>query len=270
MTIVGLSLTFTGVGAIVGVPLALTGAGIGIAGGATSGITCAVEAFLHKHGIQDVQKQLDLDYFKAEQIKVVLARAAVNSEFAEQWNINSSQFLAAGTILSKLAKLGVTTATGARVAFGIGRATTTAGLHVAGFVLAAAAIPLDLAQIILSSIRVHVKEPSKVIKDIMSIADDLEKELRIFLISEGYFQFIYTNDGHWVYIIIDTEKLTQFKNQMIDGFTLEQLRRFGDVVESGEGDVPATIRLRIQDEWYSHYDKMVAEVLKKDFQPAED
>ena len=267
MAIVGLSLSLTGFGAFVGVPLAITGAGIGVAGGATTGVTIGIEAFLQKIGITEAENYLALDYFKSEQIKVLLMRASMNPQFAERWQIESSQFLTAGAILPRLAKLGVTTAAGVRVAFGMGRAATTAGLHVAGFVLAAAVIPLDLTQMIISSIRVHKKEPSKVIKDIMSIADKLEKQLRVFLIGEGYFQFIYTNDGHWMYVIIHAEKLTLFKDGLRNGFTVAQLKEFGDVVESGEGDVPDCKRKRIQHEWYSCYDELVAEALQEELQP---
>ena len=69
-------------------------------------------------------------------------------------------------ILPKSAKLGVTTAAGVRVAYGMGRAASTAGLYIAGFVLAASVIPLDLGQMIISSIRVNKEVQFKVINDI--------------------------------------------------------------------------------------------------------
>ena len=264
MTIVGLGLTFTGVGAIVGVPLALTGAGTGIAGGATAGITVAVEQVLKDHGIKDVQKDLILDYFKSEQIKVLLTRAAQNPQFARRWQINSAHLISAGNILPGLAKLGVTTAAGVRIALGIGRAATTTGLHVAGLVLAAAVIPLDLAQMIVHSIKIHKKEASQTVKDIMHLADRLEKELRIYLIEGKYFKFLYTIDGHWAYIAVYAEKLKQFNEKFEDGFDLAQLKRFGNVVEYGEGEVPSIVQKRIQDEWFLPYDELIAQTLEQE------
>ena len=264
MTIVGISLSFTGVGAIVGVPLALAGAGIGVAGGATTGLTVAVEHLLQKYGIEEVQRDLTLDHFKAEQIKVVLVRAAVNPEFAERWQIDPSQIIGASNILPRLAKLGVTTAAGVRLAYGIGRATTTVGLHVAGLVLAAAVIPLDLAQMVVSSIRIHKKEPSKVVKDIRKMADDLEKQLRIYLIVECYFQLVHTNAGEWAYVVIRPKMMQHFKDALADGFNMEQLERFGEIIESGEGDIPSEVRKKIQDEWYSPYDEVLAEALEEE------
>jgi len=270
MAMVGIGLSFTGVGAFVGVPLAITGAGVGVAGGATTGITAVVETVLQKDGVQEVQEDLQLDYFKSEQIKVILVRGALNPDFAERWQIDASNLINAGNIIPRLVKLGVTTAAGVRVALGIGRAATTTGLHVAGLVLAAAVIPLDLAQMIISSIRIHKKEPSKVVKEILDLADSLEKQLRLFLIGDGYFQFIYTNDGQWAYIQIHARKMKQFKDGLVHGYTLAQLEGYGVIVETGEGEVPSDIERKMQDEWYSYYDEMVAQALQEELNNADE
>ena len=267
---VGLGLSLTKGGERVGVPLALAGAGIGAAGGATTGIACTIEDILRRHGIQRVQEDLTLDYFKAEQIKVLLIRAAQNPKLAKRWQINSAQFASAGNILPMLANLGVTTTAGIRVALGVGRAAATTGLHVAGLVLAATMIPLDIAQMVTSSIKFHKKKASKVVKDILELADSLEKDLRIYLIEGGHFQFVYTNDGQWVYITVFAEKLVQFKEKVEDGFTLAQLERFGTIVESGEGEVPSQVQKTIQDEWYSHVDEMIARALEEQLKLADE
>ena len=259
MTIVGLGLSYTGVGAVVGVPLALVG--IGIAGGAATGLAATTESNLRKNGLQEVQEDLALDSFKSEQIKVLLMRAAMNRHFAKLWQIDHPQFYSAGNILRKSPKLGVTTTVGARVPFGMGLPAAPAGLHLTSFVLAAVMIPLDLTKMIVSMIKVHKKKPPTVVKDIVSIADKLEKQLWIFLIGEGYFQFIYTKDGYRAYIILHAEKMMQFKDQSRNGFTLAELEKFGEIIEYSRGEVTSGIRNRIQNEWFSHMRQQVSDGL---------
>ena len=255
LTIVGLALSLSGVGAAVGIPLAITGAAIGAAGGATTGISAAVEGVLKRNNIKAVQESLNIDNFKAVQIRTLLQRAAQSTELAKVWQIDSALLLGAARVLPGLAKFGVTTAAGADIAFGISRAAATAGLHVAGLVLAAAVIPLDLTQMIISSIRIHKKDPSKVIKDLKDIANRLEHKLRKYLIEQQCFECIYTVDGHWAYIVIDYEKKALFAERVQEGCTVEELEDFGEVIESGENEVPEEIMQKMQDEWYSHRDE---------------
>ena len=254
LTIVGLALSLSGVGAAVGIPLAITGAAIGAAGGATTGISATVEGVLKRHNIKAVQESLNIDNFKAVQIQTLLQRAAQSTELAKVWQIDSA-LLGAARVLPGLAKFGVTTAAGADVAFGISRAAATAGLHVAGLVLAAAVIPVDLTQMIINSIKIHKKDPSKVIKNLKDIANNLEHKLRKYLIEQKCFEFIYTIDGHWAYIVIDYEKKVLFEERLQDGCTVEELEDFGEIIESGENEVPEEIMQKMQDEWYSHRDE---------------
>ena len=263
MTIVGLGLSLTGVLAPVGVPLAIAGAGVGIAGGATTGITVAVESVLKKLGIQEVQEDLRKDYFKAEQIKVLLSRAALNPQLAKKWQIDVAEAVSAGNLIPKIAKLGLTTAAGIRVALGVGRAATTAGLHIAGLIFAAAVIPLDLAQLVISSMKVHRKEPSELIKDLRSTADTLERELKVYLIDRGHFQLIHTIDDHWVYIVVHAENLVKVKQQCKYGMVFADMERYGAIIESGEGDLPDDIKKKMQTEWYLYYDTFLAETLQE-------
>ena len=254
LTIVGLALSLSGVGAAVGVPLAITGAAIGAAGGATTGISATVEGVLKRNNIKAVQENLNIDRFKAVQIRTLLGRAAQCTELAKAWHIDSALLFGAGRVLPGLAKFGVTTAAGADMAFGISRAAATAGLHVAGLVLAGAVIPLDLTQMIISSIRIHKKDPSKAIKDLKDIANRLEHKLRKYLIEQEYFHQVYTIDGHWAYIVINDDKKVQFLERLQEGCTLDELDDFGEVIESGENEVPEEIEQKMQDEWYSHKD----------------
>jgi len=264
MAIIGGVLSMTKAGKSIGVPLAMAGAGIGIAGGATTGTAITVEQVLQKNGIKEVQKDLILDNFKAEQIKILLMRAANNPLFAEKWNINSVHLATIGRLLPGLAKVGVTTAAGIRVALGAGRAAATAGLHIAGLVLAASAIPLDIAQLVVSSIKVHKKGNSKVVENILGVADRLEKELRINLIQGEQLKCIYTNDGQWLYIAVYAQKLREFESRLSTGFTMQEVRNFGDVVEIGEGEIPDLIKKKVQDEWYFHYDEHIAEAMQEE------
>ena len=264
MGIVGISLSLTGVGAVAGVPLAATGFGLAAAGGVTAGVTMVVEGILKKIGIDEIQEELQRDYFKAEQLKVLLYRAANDSHFARRLNIYGLDIVYIGSLIPRMTKLGLTTAAGIRIAFGIGRAATTTALHVAGLVFAAALIPLDIAQLIISSIKIHKKEPSKVVQDISDLADVLEKELKLFLIDGGFFNLIYTTDGCWAYIEVYATKKNAFEQQKERGFLLAELAEFGNIVHRGsEPDVPNRVRNMIQNEWYNHYDEYLAEVLEE-------
>ena len=254
LAIVGLALSLSGVGAVAGVPLAISGASIGIAGGATTGITSVVEGVLKRNGIKEVSSELRLDRVKAIRLKVLCLRAAKDRALAERWNITSSQAFSVVRALPGAVKFGVTTAAGVKLAIAAGQAAARASLHITGIVFAAALIPIDLGQMIISSIRVHKKKPSDVINEIASMADDLEKQLRIYLIEEGYFNQIFTNDGHWAYIVINVLKLNEFNEGKDGGYNLKQLQEYGEVIESSKGRVvPTSLKEKIQNEWYSHY-----------------
>lgn len=257
MAIAGLSLSLTGVGAVVGVPLALTGTGIGIAGGATTGITIGVEAISKKFGLEKVNEVLATDYFKAEQIKVLLCRAADDNDISRKWKIDPVDIASVQSLLPKMAEVGLATSVGVRVALSVGRTAATTGLHVAGLVFAALVIPVDIAQMVASSIQIHKNEASQVIKDINQCADFLEKELKIFLIEGKYFQLIHTIDGYWAYIVIFAECMEFFKTFIEYGLSLANLEDVSYIVQSGEGDVPDDVKKKIQDEWYCHTDEVL-------------
>lgn len=266
MGIVGLSLSLSGVGAVVGVPLGIAGMSVAAAGGLVAGITMIVEAILKKVGIDEIQEDLQIDYFRAEQIKVLISRAALDARFADRWHFDTFDVVYVAGFLPRIAKLGLASAAGIRVAFGIGRAATTTGLHVAGLVFAAVLIPVDLAQMVISSIRIHKKKPSQIIQDIRANADILEKELKVFLIDGGYFNLIFTIDGQWAYVAVFAAKLKEFKRQVFDGLTMEQLRVHGEVIEEGDRIgpvVPNSIRKKMQEEWYQHYDEHLAKILSE-------
>ncbi len=266
MALVGLSLSLTGVGAIVGAPLGIVGATVAAAGGLTTGVTVVVESGLKKIDIDSIQKDIDEEYFRAEQIRVLIGRSADDPNFAEKWKIDHLDAVLFVSMLPRLTKVGLTAAAGVRAAIGItagvGRAAATTGLHVAGLAFAAVLIPFDLTQMIVSSIKIHKKEPSKVVTLMIEIAEQLETGLKLFLLNRNYFHLVKCtderNEPHWAYLAVHAKKLEDFlveKEKCC--FRFEDISQWGEVVESGRGhEVPKAIHQKIQTEWY---DKQLVE-----------
>ena len=261
MGIIGLSLSLSGVGAVVGVPLAIAGVSVAVAGGLVVGITSIVEAILKKVGVDKIQEDLQMENFRAEQIKVLIRKAALDTHFADRWHIGTFNVAYVAGFVPRLTKLGVVSAVGTRVAFDLGRTATRMGLHVAGLVFAAVLIPMDLAQMIISSIRIHKKKPSQIVQDLRANADTLEKELKVYLIDGGYFNLVFTINDHWAYVVVFATRLEEFKRKVIDGLTMEELRDLGEIIEEGDclvAIVPSSIERKMQDEWYQHHDEYLA------------
>ena len=242
----------TGFLAFVGIPMAITGASVGTAGGLTTAGSAMAEGALQKKSVEKVQEDLKMDWFRAEQISILLHRSAGDPSLAKVWKIDFEMVSNVGRVLPSLAKFGFTTAAGARLAYGIGRASVTTGLHITGLVLAAVVIPIDLAQMIYSSLKIHRNKRSSVVKKLIDASDDLEHSLKKYLLKEEYFRIVYTLDGHWAYMEIDIEKFAFFQTTVQQGFTLGELQDYGEIVESGEDDVPVQIQQKIYDDWYSH------------------
>merc|ERR1719361_383084 len=235
-----------------------------VAGGITSGGAIVVESLLKKQGIENVQDDLNKDYFRAQQIKILLSRAAVDTKLAQKWKFRGFDIVHLGGLIARTAKLGLTATAGIRAfaqatAMGIGRATTTTGLHVAGLVFAAALIPLDIMQLIVSSIRLHRNKPSKVIQDVIDISDRLEKEMKIFLLDGNYLHLVHTADSKWCYIAIYASKMKDFESSNQCEMTLSEFKSIGDVIEEGEGPtVPDEKISKIHEEWNLFYHEYLA------------
>ena len=264
MGIAGLGLSSTGIGSVVGVPLSLAGMGLATAGGLTSGGAIVVESLLKKQGMENVQNDLNQDYFRAQQIKILLSRASVDSNLAKRWKFRGFDIVHLGGLIARTAKLGLTASAGVRTmaqaaAMGMGRATATTGLHITGLVFAAALIPLDIWQMIVSSIRIHKNKPSKVIQDVISVSDRLEKEMKIFLIDGGYLHLVHTLDSKWCYIAVFATKKKQFEEVNQCEMTLDEIREFGDVIEEGDGAVIPDEKLsQIHENWNQFYHEYLA------------
>ena len=262
--VVGLSLSSTGVGVAAGVPLSLAGMSLATAGGFTSGGAIIVETFLKKRGLEGIQEDLNKDYFRAQQIKILLSRAAVDATLANKWKSSGFDFVHLGGLVARTAKLGLTATAGVRTlaeatAIGIGRATTTTGLRITGLIFTAALIPLDIVQMIISSIRVHKNKPSKVIQDVIDVSNTLEKEMKIFLIDGGYLHLVHTRDNKWCYIAVYASKMKEFETKDQCDMTLEEIKCFGDIIEEGEGAIlPDEKVAKIHEEWKAFYHEYLA------------
>ena len=267
LRIVGLGLSLCPGGGLVGGPLTLAGAAVGTAGAASNSLTKAVEIVFQRKGIKKVQEALNMDRYKAQQMHILLQRATINPDFAEVWNIDPVLIANIDRVLPGFAKVSLassntktvvaTEATkaavaGARFANRFGHHVATAGRHIAGIIQAAAILPLNIVQIVTTSIRIHKKKQSKLVNSINSTANRLEHELRKYLIGEGYFQLINTLDGNWAYIVIHVNKKLEFDEKFEQGLTLKELNEFGEIAESGEGEVPDRIQCIMYNGWYSH------------------
>ena len=276
MAVIGLGLSLTGVGAIVGAPLGISGAVIAGTGGLATGITIIIENVLKKNGIDEIERHLQEDNFRSEQIKVLLGRAAQDSNFAKAWKINHQDAASFVALIPRALKVGLATAAGVRAAIamsaGVARAAGTTGLHVAGLVFAAALIPIDLAQMIVSSIKIHHNRPSEIVQTIFNAADNLDVELKLFLVAGHYFQPIdcvdEDNNRRWVFLVISPRHIDTVMKDLRSNepFAYEDVIKLGEVIEEGCGaKIPQRVIDKIDKNWYSlHRDYADASFHKED------
>ena len=205
LTIIGISLDFTAVGAVVGVPLTITGISIAITGGITCSGAAVTDSVLKHLEIKSIKEDLKMDYFRSQQVNVLICRASKEVSLSNKWKAHNLVEL--GGFIMNLAKVGVTVGGGAirlgtkavsRIGpLAAGRAiyastytptyvltaaeAAVMSLSIASITFAAVTIPLDIWVMIVSSIRVHKNKPSKVIKHIANIADNLDEELNKYI-----------------------------------------------------------------------------------------
>ena len=180
-------MSLTGIGAIAGIPLALVGAGVGTVGGLTVGGGIIGETVAKNKQLQGASKHLQADYFHSMQLRILIGRAANNEDFADKLNFPIQDAASMLFLLGRFAKFATTsTALAKAIAVGVARGTATAGLHIAGMVISAVLIPVDLVQLILSSVKIHRKNKSEVVINTEKLADDLESELFFLLKDKGY------------------------------------------------------------------------------------
>ena len=264
IAVVGLSLSASGVGAAVGAPLGISGAAIAGAGGLFAGFTVVVENVLKKIRIDEIERHLQEDNFRSEQIKVLLGRAAQDLSFAEKRNIKHHDAASFVAMIPRAVKVGLATTAGVRVAAaisrGVARAAGTAGLRIAGLVIAASLIPVDLYQMIVSWIKIHHNRLSEIVQAIFTTGNHLEMELKLFLIAGHYLQPIHCidkdNNRRWVYLVISPRYLDAVLKDLESNrtFAYEDVIKLGEVLEEGFGvAVPQYIIEKIDKNWYSLY-----------------
>jgi len=187
MVITGSALSLTGVGAIVGVPLALSGAAVGGVGGLTVGGGIIGEALAKNKHLTNANLYLQADYFGSMQLRILIGRASKNEKFAKQMDLRVQDAASMLGVIGRIAKFGTTTAALAKaVAAGVGRGVANAGLHIAGMVISALLIPIDIYQMITSSVKIHRKDKSKVVQEVEALANVLEDELLPLLKEKNY------------------------------------------------------------------------------------
>eukprot|EP00794_Sanderia_malayensis_P004826 gene4826-5458_t len=258
MAIVGMSLSLTGVGAIVGVPLGIVGGSISAAGGVTTGVTVVVEKILEKVDKNKIENNLKVENFRTEQVKILVNRGATDENFARKWNFSKVDAVSIISKLEKITRFSLGAASSVRffvsIARGGLRGASTAGLHVAGIVFAAAMIPVDLAQLIDSSLKLHKNKISSAVDEILQIAEQLEKEQKLYLISGNYLQLVHCigamGNSHWAYLAVDPSKLQEFLDQReLNNIMFESIETWGEIIEQGTGDhVPSDIERKIEKE----------------------
>ena len=186
MVIVGGSLCLTGAGAVAGVPLLVAGSSVGIGGGLTVAGSIVVESLLKSHRLEGINEHLQRDYFKSVQLRILIGRAAVDPKFASRLGLPSEDATSLVALLPRAAKL---TGTGVLCANAAARVLTrgaTAGMHVAGIICAGILIPIDLWQLVESSLKLHHRDVSRMIEAMLRFVSDLEEQLRELLRERGY------------------------------------------------------------------------------------
>ena len=210
-------------------------------------ILCRNLPILHR-AIPGKHSVLTSDYFKAEQINVILERAIVDPTFAAKWQVDSNHITGAGTVLREPSNIAVIGAKGD---------DDEMDVLLEKYILNAAAnIPDDLTAMTKFSIADICRCGRNIGTDIVNLTDTLEKDLKIYLVGEGHFDFVKTNDDKWAFIVVGVEKLMQFKDVLTVGVSLAQLEEYGKIIEKGEGELPCNIRKKMRKEWYSHYDEL--------------
>ena len=173
-------MSLTGFGAIAELPFAVAGAVVGRVGGLTVSGGIMRETLVKNKQLESASKHLQADYFHSMQLRILIGRVANNANFAKKLNFQVTYAASTLNVISRFAKLRTTSAVLAKViATVVGRATGMVGLHIAGTVISALLIPVDLIQLIVSSVKLHQRSRSEVVINTEKIADDLENELHV-------------------------------------------------------------------------------------------
>ena len=207
LSIVGISLNISCAGIVVGAPLTIVGICIAITGALTSSGAAVTDSILKNIELKSINEDLKMDYFRSQQVNVLICRASKDASLSNKWKAHN--FVELGGIIMNLAKIGVSIGggviklganTATRIApMAAGRAiyastnapthvsaitdacALTLGLNIASITFATITLPLDIWIIVTNSRRVHKKKPSKVIRDVRNVANNLEEDLNKYM-----------------------------------------------------------------------------------------
>lgn len=249
MLITGAALSLTGVGAVVGVPLAISGGAVGGVGGLTVGGGILGESISKNKKLEVVNEHLQSDYFHSMQIRILVGKASTNECYAGQIGLKVHDALSMLTLLGRATKFGFAVSPAARAAaIGAGRGALTAGAHITGIAIAAVLVPIDIAQIVISSIKIHKKDKSAVVKEMEQLADELEKELWKLLHDKEYslLELECLDDQqimHWLLVAVDPND-SQSSIDALNNISLHDIEKSHIIMHDSVGSP-------VEDEVYS-------------------
>ena len=250
---IGAALSLTGVGAVVGIPIAITGATVGGIGGLAVGGSIIGEAIAKNKKLEGANKHLQEDYFHSMQIRILIGRAARDEKYARYIGLPLQDAFSMLALLGRFAKFGTATASVVRAAaVGVIRGAGTAGLHIAGMVIAAALIPIDITQMVMSSMKIHNKTKSEVVKDMEKLAANLENELYALLREKNYIvteleRFDSEAIKHWMLVAVETGDINNAMTK--SNLSIEDIEKTYVLIYQSEQPINGAVYEKIFQVW---------------------
>ena len=126
-----------------------------------------MEILSRKTNIERVDMILQIDNFLSEQMLIMAQRAQTDVELADSWDMHFFNGFGLALIFPNVAKIGAAGMAGAKTAAIAGtRMATLSIYHGVGLFLAAVMIPVDIAQLVSVSIKLHKEDSSSLVKEI--------------------------------------------------------------------------------------------------------
>ena len=126
-----------------------------------------MEILSRRTNVRKVNMILQIDNFLSEQLLIMAQRAEKDVELAASWDLSYLNGFGFALIFPNIAKLGAAGMAGAKTAAMAGtRMATLSIYHGVGLFLAAVMIPVDIAQLVSVSIKIHKEDPSSLVKEI--------------------------------------------------------------------------------------------------------
>ena len=137
-----------------------------------------MEILSRRTNVCKVNMILQIDNFLSEQLLIMALRAEKDVELAASWDLNYLNGFGFALIFPNIAKLGAASMAGAKTAAMAGtRMATLSIYHGVGLFLAAVMIPVDIAQLVSVSIKIHKEDSSSLVKEIRYVAFPILKAI---------------------------------------------------------------------------------------------